>query len=367
MIRLYGISIGNGSLARVTQGMRYALERLGLLAGFVPCDAYNEDDIYGGHDADVAVLVGGNMLPLATNIGWHKRIWVLVPPNSTWVPHEPLRRLHKAGAGVISPSEWGELVLRENAAKAGVPDLKVSTWHHGVVESFAPRETAYRAALDAYRRGGCFDVLHMASEASQRKGTRELLRAWAAAVGAGQLGRAPTLRLVVDGPRGTFDRVLDATGAPQHVLDTVVWTDARPNLSAVAVAAFYRAHHAVCQPSRGEGWGMVPQEARACGVPVVMTDCTGHGSHALWGATGVAPTSAPGVVIVPTGPYAEIDDGPDGQAPALDEADVRAALVSAYARWPQLARESVDYATEFGRAWSWVNTTKAWLASIGES
>lgn len=364
MIRLYGIGIGQGSLARVTQGMQEGLAALGQLAGFVPCDAYNEDDIYSGHAAETAVLVGGNMLPFAKSIGWHKRIWILVPPNSTWVPHEPLRRMHEHGAGVISPSEWGELVLRENAAKAGVPDLKVSLWHHGVTGAFAPRESDFRDAVAAYQRGR-FDVLHMASEANQRKGTRELMRAWVAAVDAGQLGPSPTLRLVVDGPKGTFDRVLFETGASRGARDTVVWTDARPNFSPEHAAAFYRAHHVVCQPSRGEGWGLVPFEARACGVPVVATDCTGHGSHVLWGAVGAAPTRAPGVVVVPSGPYAPIDDGPDGQAPSLEVADVHAALVSSYARWLQLAQEAIENAPAFARAWSWPEVTKRWLASVG--
>ena len=34
--------------------------------------------------------------------------------------------------------------------------------------------------------------------------------------------------------------------------------------------------HAYLQPSRGEGWGMMPHQALASGMPVVISDCPGH-------------------------------------------------------------------------------------------
>lgn len=34
--------------------------------------------------------------------------------------------------------------------------------------------------------------------------------------------------------------------------------------------------HAYLQPSRGEGWGMMPHEALATGMPAVVSDCAGH-------------------------------------------------------------------------------------------
>lgn len=42
---------------------------------------------------------------------------------------------------------------------------------------------------------------------------------------------------------------------------------------------FYRQFDAVIQPSRGEGFGLVPLEARSCGVPAIFTNATGHAEY----------------------------------------------------------------------------------------
>jgi len=354
MIRLYGTSIGNGSIARVTSGMKYALQDLGALSGFVPCDAYDEDEAYGGPDARVAVLTGGNFIDLATTNGWHKQHYVLVPPNSTWLPVEGLRYLAKKGAVILSPSKWGAEMIRDVAQREGL-DVKVSVWRHGVSADMKPSESAYRDRLAEYQRGG-FRCLHLASEFSQRKGTRELVTAWLRAVDAKQLGPQPQLHLAVDGPRGTFDTLLETSGASAHAKASISW-HLRFDVHSYQAGALYQSVHAVVQPSRGEGFGMVPLEARACGVPVVQTVCTGHAEHADF--------TRPGVEVVSTGPYAPIDDGPDGQAPSLDEESVRDALVRMYRDWDVHARAVLDDAPRVHREWSWTKVTRAWLAQEG--
>src|SRR5690606_16992598 len=76
------------------------------------------------------------------------------------------------------------------------------------------------------------------------------------------------------------------------------------------------------QPSRAEGFGLVPLEARVAGVPVVTTACTGHQDHVTEGSRGV--------VIVDSGADAPIDDGPGAMAPAVRAASVADALRVAY-------------------------------------
>lgn len=349
-IRLYGLTVGNGSIARVTAGMAEGLTACGRLAGLVPCDAFDEDEVYGGHDAPAAMLAGGNYLHAAKNYGWHKKLYVLVPPNSTWVPEHPLRTLHKSGCTIVSPSHWGADMIRARLAKHGLP-MPVSVWQHGVSAAFAPSEGHYRDRLAEYRRG-VFACLHLASEFVGRKGTEELVQAWLCAVDAGQLGSDPRLLLVVDGPRSTFDGWLAASGASRRAKDTIEWAHRRLDFGLDKAAATYQSFHALVQPSRGEGWGLTPMESLASGVPIVATACTGHADY----------LPLPGATVVEHGPYADVGDGPDGQAPTVSVEAVQEALATTYARWPEQALAAMNGAAAVGREWSWERVTRRWLA-----
>ena len=53
----------------------------------------------------------------------------------------------------------------------------------------------------------------------------------------------------------------------------------RKGLDVGDMASYLGGFDLVCQPSRAEGFGLVPLEARACGVPVAATLCTGHADH----------------------------------------------------------------------------------------
>lgn len=356
-IRLYGPGIGNASIARVTAGMKSALAHLGQLAGFVPCDMYDEEEWYGGPDAPIAVCASGASLGFARTNGWHKSLYVLVPPNSTWVPEDPLRNMAKMGVCLLSPSSWGKQMLDDACKRAGA-NLRVSVWKHGVSDEFKPNAEALRAMLAAYEQGH-FSAVHFASEATQRKGTLKLLEAWCLCVDAGSLGQKPTLRLVVDAPWGTFDKFLRDIRASEKARKSIVWTDVRPDLTPAGARAYYQARHLVVQPSRGEGFGLVPLEARASGVPVMMTGCTGHSEYV--GCEGFA-----GTVVVPTtSEYMPMDDGPDGKAPTFLVTDLVDALSRAYECWPTLAQEAVEAAPRVGAQWSWTKVTREWLAQEG--
>jgi glycosyltransferase involved in cell wall biosynthesis len=120
---------------------------------------------------------------------------------------------------------------------------------------------------------------------------------------------------------------------------------AQLNLPVAELTAMLRFAHLVCQPSRGEGFGLVPLEARACGVPVVATACTGHTEHMQ--------TGTPGVTVVAHGPLGPIDDYPGALAPTVSSDDVCEALDRAYARWPELASEAQASADAVRSEWSW--------------
>jgi glycosyltransferase involved in cell wall biosynthesis len=352
-VRLYGVSIGHGSFARVTAGMRGALERLGLLAGFVPLDTYDEEGGYIGHDAPVAVFVGPPpQIGMTRSVGWHTKRWMLLPPNSSWVPTDMLEFVSKHATGLVAPSKWAEGVLLAHCAKY---ELEVSVWRHGVAPELTRDEETHAQRRDEYGQGR-FRVLHMASTARERKGTAELISGWAAAVRRGVLGSDPMLRIMVEDFSGKYEELAEKEATwDKGVTRSIEWLPPRKNMDLSATRTFFQQHHLVAQPSRGEGFGMVPLEARACGVPIVATNCTGHGDHVREGD--------PGVIVVPCGKDEPIDDGPGALAPSVHARDVEFALEDAYCRWPQLEEAAFQYAPTLASEWSWDRVTEQWLQS----
>jgi glycosyltransferase involved in cell wall biosynthesis len=249
----------------------------------------------------------------------------MVAPNSDTVGG-PLREALKQNADVLmAPSMWARGVLRKE-----FPEKEVVCVPHGISPAFA---TKLIHASDVFR------VLHLSSSILARKGTAELLKGWARA-------DLPNAQLFVSVPAG---RLLDYLETAQDlgISDSVKITD-RLDYTEEQFATLYSTMDFVCQPSRGEGFGFVPLEARACGTPVIMTSCTGHSQH----------FAGKGVVVVKTGEEARIDDFPGAHAPSLHERDVAAALTSAYQNRETLSADAKAEAPNIRKQWSWENQLK---------
>lgn len=361
-VRLYGPVVGNGSYARVTAGMRHGLEVMGEFAGLVPLDAYDQEETYDGAEAELGVYVGhAGGAVMMQQLGLHEERLVLLPPNSTCVPAELLRYLEKHVTGIVTPSTWGAGILRD------LTTLPVELWQHGVDEGFCRSDEA-ELALDADYVAGQFRVAHLASTAAQRKGTKELLLGWIEAVKAGSLGPNPFLQVIIDGPKGVFGEEVAAAAAQGDLVTTgaSIVRLPRGNWSVDNMATFYRGFHAVAAPSRGEGFGLVPLEARACGVPVLATTCTGHADHVLTPRHSTGDPQAllaPGVIEVHTGELEAIDDGEGALGPSLRSQSVAASLERAYHGWAGYAADTRSYAAHLLERWSWPEVTKRWLES----
>lgn len=351
-IRLYGLAKGNGSWPRVTAGVRIGLAHHGALAGFYDVGqvdaAYDADDgnaLDEGYDAKTGICVGA---PPSASVmvgrGQHQERWLLIATNSSWLPESMMERARKVVTGFLAPSRWSASVIKKYVGEA-----PVRVYQHGVDDSFKASRTMPNLL------GGPFTVLHLASTHMERKGTGELIEGWASAMRRGDLPRSAKLRLVVDGPRGYFSSHIKKASDLQFIRDSYL-LEGRVSLSVENMAAFYRTHHVVCQPSRGEGFGLVPLEARACGVSVIATACTGHEEHVREGL--------PGVVVVPHGPEALVDDGPGATAPMVDPEAIAAALGYCHACYDSIASQAYAAAPFVRSEWSWAAVTRSFLSGM---
>lgn len=352
-VRLYGDMTGEHSFAQVTRGMGVALSAAGELAGSCPVDQEQFDDgsneWMSGQDAPIALNCGSPMaLMHAHRMGQHKSHWLLLAPNGESLPDKLVEALTMPSeilprglltGGLLTPSAWAANVLRRL-----FPDRPIVVAPHGVSPDVHKTDREAREAARVSFRLGQFNVLHMTSSETERKSTKFLLRAWKQAKDEGFLPKQAKLFVMMN---------------PLH-LNKIRWwsadfglTDddvlASPGLTydQHGVAALYGSMHAICQPSRGEGFGLVPLEALACGVPIIATACTGH-SECLG-------SSPPGAVIVEHGPLASMDDFAGSMAPTVTVAAIRDALAKSYAYWGSFAENAEQNAEAIAREWSWEN------------
>lgn len=343
--RLYGRFFGNTSLAVVTRGFDTALREAGILSGTVHVESEeSEDDDRAGADARHGIYVGAlGKLDEMMKRGLHRHYWLMVTPNSNRLPEDLIQALRQwatePGRHFIAPSTWAaEVVESELRHEAHVVP-------HGVSEEFQINQEISAQTARDYMKGE-FRVLHFSSSARQRKGTLELIQAWKIA----SLGAGSRLLCVMDAEAGVA--LYDAMAEEGITLPPSVQVMNRADLPAASMAKNLARAHVVCQPSRGEGFGLLPLEALASGVPVVATLVTGHRDYLRVPPASGSPTRR-GVVPVMTGPLSPLDDVPGSLAPALDPAEIVRALGIAKQRWPELQEEAMGYAPSIHSHWSW--------------
>lgn len=182
-------------------------------------------------------------------------------------------------------------------------------------------------------------LLHVTGAVSfpQRKGTPQLLGAMYL------LKKAhPEIELTIKTFRlpGLVARI-----AELGLENTVVIDDTTESLTPLQMAQYITQFDAVIQPSRGEGFGLLPLESRCMGVPVIMTAVTGHLDH-----------YAPGVDIeVSTGPYTlmKSQGNPDGAAPAVYSEQVADAIKAFIKDIPGHNMRTLIWANRFANSWTW--------------
>lgn len=353
---LYGRVQGNGSLAVVTEGFRSVLTDRGLLAGVHALDVAEglEPDPSAGVSARHGIYTGPlGQVEVMFKRGLHQHYWIMVAPNSDRLPPDLVALLAErldsrpGRVHLMAPSAWA----------ADVVESHFSAPCHNVPHGIDPEH--YR--VDPLRTQqvnedfpGAFRVIHFSTSAQQRKGTLELIQAWQSLEGIW----APGARLLCVLDRPALDSIMDrlfdlGTGPPDSVRLAV-----RADLPPSGMANILSMAHVVCQPSRGEAFGLIPLQALCCGVPVVATDCTGHAEY--MGRTG----ATPGVETIGTGDLAPIDDLPGALAPALRPESVASALKWARSCWGALQAEAIRNANDRRAAWSWKETLGPFVERI---
>ena len=340
--RVYGLFVGNGSMQRVSIGVAEGLHAIGQLRGTVGLDGV-ETDPPPGALAEYGFLEGPLSMVAKMHAGAHRKRYAMLAPNSTWLPAAAIESAAKL-ATLVAPSDWGRKILSRYCPEESL----ASSFPHGISQGFRPDEASFAVADQKYD-GGQFSVLHMASTDMQRKGTAQLIAAWCEMVAHGELGLDPRLDIVLEGNPEGYRRIVEK--GPERARNTVSVLP-RWNAPDQTLAALYGQYHVVCQPSRAEGFGLVPLEAAASGVAVVMTECTGHGQYI---------ETLPAAVRVSHGQDEPIDDGPSALAPSVQASWVGEALLEAYRSWTDLAQAARENARDVRRQWSWQKVTELWL------
>ncbi len=361
-VRLYGRDVGNGSLAVVTRGFREALEGAGLFEGLVALDRQGgseEDETPPGALARDAVFTGNlNLVGIMQRGTRHERHWVQVTPNSTYVPKDLLGAILKLpNPRILSCSRWGTGVILDTMMEMGAIatrlclndggealfannfKLPIVTVRHGI-SGFAPVLEDIELTRADYSKEQ-FRVVHFSTTEGERKGTLELVRAWRFVREA--LPAYAQLYLVLDYPaRAALQQrmLYEDMTLPQGVILVP-----RADMGSAQMSKFLCHMHLVACPSRGEGFGLLPLQARACGIPCIATATTGHSAGHVQGG---------GMLIIEQLPeLVAIDDGPAALAQAVRPQDIAAALRAAHADWMAMSMRAVAEAQAVAEDWDW--------------
>ena len=261
----------------------------------------------------------------------------------TTLPQHITDALNRRIDVLFVPSEF----VRRNVVNAGV-GIPVVTWPHGVdANVFTPKRGP--------RSGDSFTFLFN-GVAQERKGVKELLRAFARAFDHEDVG----VRLIVKsadwGDLEEFRR--------EYTDPRIEWIYAQ--LSAEEVVALYHKADCFVLPSRAEAFGLPVLEAMACGLPVVVTAYGGYLDFC----------SADVGYLVPVRRMQATLSGVEARLRGYDQVPEWAVIdedalvdVLRYVRsHPLKAREKGERGAEVARLWSWragVKRVAGVLESLG--
>lgn len=221
---------------------------------------------------------------------------------------------------------------KQSFIDSGVPYNKIAILNHGVSREMFWQEKP----LKTFSK---IQLLHVSGAISfpQRKGTPQLLTAFAELV----KNHNPDVQLNLK----MFENEQLRKALKYLDIEKNVTILPNESLNPVEMGKLLLSMDAVVQPSRGEGFGIVPLEARCLGIPCALTAVTGHIDH-----------FAPGVdVEIKTGPYQMMDTqgNQDGAAPSLSPVHVYDGLIDLIDNLPMHKANTELWASKFAPMWLW--------------
>lgn len=268
--RVYGPARSQGSFGTLARGFLEGLRDLGREVHLCPTDLADDEEVPGaGSKADVAIHVG-NPLTAAHMVarGVHQKRFTMLAPNSTNIPSWVFDAIDRAKATIICPSSWASHVV---AARRPIPEVPMVV-HHGLGSEYADDVIFWPPRTIRPR------ILHVTNTAAMRKQSQSVIDCWEE--------MKPEATLLVKCDAETRSR-LSARPTVTFLTDPV---DSMVDL--------YASCDVTLQPSRVEGFGLVPLESVACGTPCVIGATTGCMEYAYF----------PGIVTVQPGRDEWLDD-----------------------------------------------------------
>lgn len=321
----------SGSFQRVGDGILQSLAAHSFRAEgvkYLDVESHYEEDEPEGIGAEVGLLLGPPSAAELLSRGHHKHRLVMVAPNSDQIGRGLALELQKHATAILVPSKWAKAVVSQHV------DLPVHVVPHGISitdTQLQGLQKSWESAPMLYESDR-FEVTHFSTSASGRKGTIPLIIAWE------QLGLSKEkarLTLVLDDAVRVW--LMERVELPEGV-------EIMPRMMVSPEVGISRSG-IVCQPSTGEGFGMIPLEARSLGVPVIATACSGHSEHM---------EEAPGVVVIPhLPPELVFDELPDAKRYRVQPEAIAAELHHAYKFKENLVREARESAPFVQKRWHW--------------
>jgi glycosyltransferase involved in cell wall biosynthesis len=339
VIQVYGRFDGYWSHTQVSRGIVYGLHINGLdvqvcnVGKYGGYEGLSEPIEAGGYgisvpsgiaEAPVGFWVGGYPPQMSQWLAGHKVRVALVIAESSVVPKQWVQTLGVCHI-VVVPSQW----TRDAYLRAGVDKDRLLVVPHGIhpLYLYAEAQPVQDPPL----------FLHVCGSASfpQRKGTPQLIEAWRMVFPRGEA----RLRIrMMPGGHEVEDAAKGAVGVEIDHSEEAM----RPDQMIT-----YQCGSGFCgciQPSRGEAFGIVPVEARAVGLPVILTHCAGHLEHA-----------SPRDIVVEHGldSHLRCNGIVNGAAPTVKVHDIERALLAWKERQPTLHRDPT-----YARQWQWPEVTR---------
>lgn len=326
-VRVYGPSRSRGSFWSITQGVLSGLRALGVEHGYVPTDQLLDPDLPApGATADIGLLLGGYSRIEYMHFGSrHGLREFLIAPNGYGVHDNIQPLLNGYKTDPIAPSAWAASILEAEF------DRPIRVFQHGIDPALGAVGAAEPPHLPRF--------LHVTSTATDRKGTLSLIEMWPKDVCLTihtDAICAPKLNAILAGDNKRIEVVSD------HVPRD-------------CQGAYYRSFAGVVQPSRAEGFGLVPLEAVASGVPAFVTNTTGHRDFI---------NMFTNFIVAPVSGETEEIEGEDFPVDAFHTSVVRQylfAFISECLSDSMLRKTAMDLRHSVVEKWSWAATTKRWL------